>query len=124
TGAYIKQLYAQGGRGVMFYQGPIVNPGVEVNLAVGGRLMCDVSRGVEDVLMQVLEERYRPKKSTSLRTLADVFLKSERAYFDNWQEAEIEKHDKVPPPGELHLGPLFGDSPGGPTYLNEPFLNA
>ena len=23
----------------------------------------------------------------------------------------------------MHLGPLFGTSPGGPTYLSEPFLN-
>jgi hypothetical protein len=29
----------------------------------------------------------------------------------------------MPPPGELHLGPLFGTSPGGPTYVNEPFLD-
>ena len=23
----------------------------------------------------------------------------------------------------MHLGPLFGDSPGAATYINEPFLN-
>ena len=28
------------------------------------------------------------------------------------------------PTGELHLGPLFGTSPGGPTYLDGPFLDA
>ena len=43
----IGQLFAQGGRGVMFYQGPITNPGVEVNVAVGGRLMCNVGRSIE-----------------------------------------------------------------------------
>ena len=123
TGWHIKELYDQGGRGVMFYQGPIVNPGVEVNLAVGGRLMCDVSREIDDVLVQVLEERYKPKSPQAVRKLADVFLKPEAAYFSHWDEAAIEKHDKVPPPGELHLGPLFGDSPGAATYVNEPFLN-
>src|SRR5439155_23922814 len=73
---------------------------------------------------EVLEERYRPKNSVAMAKLAEVFLKPEREYFANWQEVEIEKHDKVPIPGELHLGPLFGDSPGAATYINEPFLNA
>ncbi len=123
TGDHIKQLFAQGGRGVMFYQGPIVNPGVEVNLAVGGKLMCDVSRAVDDVLVEVLEQRYKPKRAGATEKLAEVFAKPEATYFAHWDEAAIAKHDAVPAPGELHLGPLFGDSPGAATYVNEPFLN-
>src|SRR6185436_6087852 len=57
------------------------------------------------------------------KKLVEVFSKPEWSYFSNWNEKTIADHDKVPPPGELHLGPLFGDSPGAPTYLSEPFLD-
>jgi hypothetical protein len=123
TGQHMKELYAQGGRGVMYYQGPIVNPGVELNLAFGGRFMNDCSRPIDEVLTQILEERYRPKNPAALKKLFNVFRKPEETYFANWQEKAIAEHDKMPPPGELHLGPLFGNSPGGPTYASEPFLN-
>jgi len=123
TGSHIKELYDQGGRGVMYYQGPTINPGVEINLALGGRLMNDAGRAIDDVLMEVLDERYRPKNPAAAKKLLDVFTKPEQAYFAQWNEKAIAEHDKVPPPGELHLGPLFGTSPGGPTYVAEPFLN-
>src|SRR5262249_42607938 len=100
-----------------------VNPGVEVNLAVGGKLMCDVSREIDDVLIEVLEQRYKPKNPAAVRKLAEVFTKPEAAYFSHWDEAAIAKHDAMPAPGELHLGPASGDSPGAATYVNEPFLN-
>jgi hypothetical protein len=123
TGDHIKELYSQGGRGVMFYQGPIINPSVEINVAFGGRIMTDASRGIDDVLAEVLTERYRPKNDAALKKLMSVFLKPEQTYFANWNEKTIVEHDKVPIPGELHLGPLFGNSPGAATYISEPFLN-
>ena len=124
TGTHIKELYDQGGRGVMFYQGPITNPSVEINIAVGGKLMCDAGRDIDDVLRQAIVERYKPRSDATLTKLVDVFAKCEAAYFSHWNEERIAAHDKVPPPGELHLTSLFGDSPGGPTYLSEPFLDA
>jgi len=123
TGQHIQELYEQGGRGVMYYQGPIVNPSVEVNLLFGGRILSDCRGNVDDLLAEVLEELYHPKSSSAHQKLIEVFVKPEQAYFDHWSEAEIERVHKAPPPGELHLGPLFGDSPGGPTYLAEPFLD-
>jgi hypothetical protein len=123
TGTHLKELYAQGGRGVMCYQGPTINPGVEVNIAVGGKLMMDASASNDDVVQQVLEAKFQPNSAKAMTKLCDVFSRCEAAYFAGWDEKRIAEHDKVPPPGELHLAPLFGDSPGGPTYLSEPFLD-
>ena len=124
TGAHMKELYAQGGRGVMFYQGPTINPGVELNIAAGGKLMLDVSREIDDVVSEALENLYRPKNPAALKKLVSVFNGPESTYFSHWDEKRIAEHDKVPAPGELHLGPLFGNSPGGPGYLDLPFLDA
>jgi hypothetical protein len=123
TGRHIQELYAQGGRGVMFYQGPIDNPGVEVNIACGGRLLSDASQEIDTVLSKVLEELYRPKSVGAQQKLVKIFTGAEAAYFADWNEQEIERVHKVPPPGEQHLAPLFGDSPGAPIYLMEPFLD-
>jgi hypothetical protein len=123
TGEHIRELYDQGGRGVMYYQGPTINPGVEMNLLCGGRLLSDASRDIDEVLNEAVNELYGPKSSVAQAKLVEVFVKPEKAYFSVWQEAEIEKVEKAPPPGELYLAPLFGDSPGGPVYISEPFLD-
>jgi hypothetical protein len=86
-------------------------------------LLYDASQEIGEVLSQVLEELYRPKSGSARAALQEVFLGPERAYFKQWNEAEIERVHKAPPPGELHLGPLFGDSPGAPGYIAEPYLN-
>jgi hypothetical protein len=107
----------------MFYQGPTINPGVEATIACSGKLMLDVSRPIDDCLAEVLEPLYQPKTPAAMKKLIEVFSKPEWAYFSQWDEKRILEHDKIPAPGELHLGPLFGDSPGGATYLSEPFLD-
>ena len=122
TGTHLKELFDDGGRGIMYYQGPVNNPGVEVNVAFGGRMMCDVERSVDDVLAEVLEILYRPKTSEAHRKLVEVFQRAEEAYFAGWDDARIREAHRVPPPGELHLTPLFGASPGPPEYLSDPFL--
>jgi hypothetical protein len=83
TGAHIKQLYADGGRTTLYYQGPITNPGVEVNIAFGGKIMSDTSRRVEDVLAEVLEELYQPKTPAALAKLVETFQLAENGYFSN-----------------------------------------
>jgi len=123
TGEHLKELYRQGGRGVMFYQGPIINPGVEVNIACGGRLLNDASQDIDQVLSEVIERLYRPRSREAQAKLVDIYKQAESAYFADWNEQRIEESHKAPPPGEQHLGPLFGDSPGGPSYLREPFLD-
>ncbi|NTW10275.1 MAG: hypothetical protein HGA26_02825, partial [Chlorobiaceae bacterium] len=44
TGLHLEDLHAQGGRAVEYYMGPADNPGVEVNIAFGGRKLRDAGR--------------------------------------------------------------------------------
>jgi hypothetical protein len=118
----MKELYQDGGRGVMYYQGPVNNPGVEVNVTFGGRMMCDIERSVDDVLAEVLERLYKPKTSKAHRKLLDILQRAEESYFGQWDEQRIEKAHHIPPPGELHLTPLFGATPGPADYMSEPYL--
>jgi hypothetical protein len=115
TGQHIKQLYEEGGRAVEYYMGPTINPGVEVNIAFGGRMLMDASRDIDDVLTEVVETLYRPSTTSARDRLVDVFKSAERAYFDNWSP---QPPPPETPPGELHLSPLSEwTTPGPPNYL-------
>ena len=129
TGAHIKQLYADGGRTVLYYQGPVTNPGAEVNIAFGGRIMSNVERNATEVLAEVLEELYQPKNAAAQRTLVETFQLAEDAYFHNLDYAADGIHLKglpdYPGPGELHIGfgiGLSGSVSAVPVYLLEPNL--
>src|SRR5271157_4166555 len=50
TAAAIRRHHEDGARGCMFYQGPVINPGVELNIALGGRMVVDTHRTVEDAI--------------------------------------------------------------------------
>jgi hypothetical protein len=120
TSAAIQRHFADGARACMFYQGPMVNPGVELNTAVGGRILSDTRRTVDDVLGEVAELYYRPKTSTARRKLVDLIFRAEEAYFGLWDPDRFQ-------PGmsrELHLTNLFGVTPGPASYLLEPYLTA
>jgi len=129
TGTHIKELYADGGRTVLYYQGPVNNPGVEVNIAFGGRIMSDVDRNVEDVLAEVLDELYKPRTPEALKKLVGVFQLAEDAYLANMDYDADGIHLKgllaYPGPGELHIGFATGPAVGAsavPVYLMEPNL--
>jgi hypothetical protein len=122
TAAAIRRHFEDGARGCMFYQGPIINPGAEVNIAVGGRILADIRRSVADVLAEVVELYYRPRNPAAHKKLVELFLRAEDAYFGQWDPKRFSS--ARPMPGELHLTHLFGTSPGPALYLLEPFLNA
>jgi hypothetical protein len=122
TGGHIKQLYEDGGRGVMYYQGPLINPSTEVNVAFGGQMMMDAGRDVETVLAAVLESLYKPETAAAHRKLVEIFQRAEKIYFDQWDEERIRTTRKRPVPGELHLTSLFGASPNAADYVAEPYL--
>ena len=129
TGNHIKQLYADGGRTVLYYQGPVTNPGVEVNIAFGGKIMGNVDRDVADVLSEVVEELYQPKTTAAHKKLVETFQLAESAYFDNQNYDTDGIHLKnlpgYPGPGELHIGfgiGLAGGTSAVPVYLLEPNL--
>jgi hypothetical protein len=126
TGTHIKELYADGGRTLLYYNGPINNPGVEVNTAFGGRIMSDVDRNVEDVLAEVLEDLYKPKSPDALKKLVGIFQLAEDSYFSNLDYDTDGIHLKglsaYPAPGELHIGFPSAKASAIPAYLLEPFL--
>ena len=126
TGTHMKELYADGGRGVMYYQGPPNNPGVEINIAFGGQLMCNPGTSVEENLAAVLERIYKPKSPAALDKLVAVVLAAEDAYFKNmdWDEAHayLKGNTLFPGPGELHLSRPITGIYGTPDYLFEPQL--
>jgi hypothetical protein len=121
--AAIRRHYDDGARGCMFYQGPVINPGVEANIAVGGRILADTRRTAEDALSEAIALYYRPRDPAAQKKLVDVFLRAEDAYFGRWDPARFAAAGRAMP-GELHLTDLFGTAPGPALYLMEPFLNA
>jgi len=123
TAAAIRRHYDDGARACMFYQGPVINPGVELNIAVGGRILADTRRTVADALEEVIALSYRPRNSAATKKLVGVFLRAEDAYFGAWDPARFQAQGR-PMPGELHLTDLFGIAPGPALYLLEPFLDA
>src|SRR5262249_12834353 len=123
TAAAVRRHYEHGARACMFYQGPVINPGVEVNIAVGGRILADTRLTVADALAEVIALNYRPPTSAARQKLVDVFLRAEDAYFGQWEPARFQAQRR-PMPGELHLTDLFGTAPGPALYLLEPFLDA
>jgi hypothetical protein len=123
TGKHIKELYEAGGRGVMYYQGPVVNPSTELNIAFGGRVMTNVGKSIEDVLAETLESLYGPRNGAAHRKLVEIFQQAENVYFEQWNKERIRGEDKRGAPGELHLTNLFGASPGSASYLMEPLLD-
>lgn len=124
TAQHIAGLYAEGGRAVEYYMGPTINPAVEVNITFGGKFLSDTGKGIKEILVEVIDELYRPKDSSTCNRLADIFQRAESAYFDQWSEDRIFKDHARPGPGELHLEPLTGRDPGPARYLKLPFLDS
>lgn len=118
----IKKQYAQGVRGIMHYQGPVNNAGTEVNIACGGQMASDPSQDIYHVLSKIIQQLYQPKSPDAHQKLVQVFMESERAYFDQWGNAveKFKKYWNTGPAGEFYMDNLFGDSPGPAGYLSNP----
>lgn len=121
---HLRAHHKLGARACLYYQGPMLNPAVEITDAVAGRVMCDVTRDPMDVLEEAVERYYRPRKAGAGRALAEVFLEAEEAYFGQWDPARFHVQQKIEAPGEFCLGALFGTVPDPAAFLLEPFLDA
>ena len=83
--------------------------------------------------MELVDAFYKPKNSSALKSLVNIFINSEEAYFSNWspckipwpipehnKEEAIKIRTKTPERitiNELMLEPLWGTCPGPPIYL-------
>ena len=108
---HYQNLAADGGKAVIIQGTPLANPGEEASLRCSGKLASDYSRRVESVLVEVMEEMFRPRRRIVAEDLADIFWSAEKAY---WCNANF-----LTEGGELLLEPLFGagKAPGPPIYL-------
>lgn len=122
----IQQQYADGVRGLLYYQGPVSNAGSEMQIAAGGRAISDVSKSVETVIGEVIDAYYKPKDAKTQQDLVQLFLRTEESYFGHWpeqKEAFAKLYGFTPGEFKLYQG-LFGKTPGPATYLLEPMLSA
>ena len=90
SAAAIRRHYDDGARGCMFYQGPVINPAVEMNIAVAGRMLASPLRSVDDVLSEVIDLYYRPSTTSARSKLADLLVLAEDAYFGQWDAKRVE----------------------------------
>jgi hypothetical protein len=120
----IRREFDEGIRASMFYQGPMSNPGVEVNVSVAGRVLADTRRHADDALAEVLEVLYKPVNQDARARLLSIFERGEEAFFGQWDNERFVKDWGRPMPGEFHLSQLFGTEPGAAHYLLDPFLDA
>ena len=114
TGQHIRDLYADGGRAIDYYMGPVINPGVEMCIAFGGRLLMDVERTDKEILGELVEELYHPANTEVADRIVSIFQRTEDAYYLNFHP-HLPRTE--PSPGELHLAPLFGSESGPAIYL-------
>ncbi len=116
TGKHIKQLYHDGGRAIEYYLGPIINPGVEMNIAFGGRLLSNVDREMDDILAEVVTELYQPMDTETCASLVSIFKRAENAYFDHWYDAQDSPKAEL---RQLYVSEFYGNDLQKPTYLAE-----
>lgn len=120
---HLQDHHQHGARACLYYQGPMINPAVEVNSAVAGRIMCDVTRDPRDVLEEVIETYYRPRSRAACQHLAEVYLRLEDAYFGQWVEQRFLEAHRHEMPGQFFVGVLHNTSPDAALHLAEPFLD-
>ena len=114
TGSHIKELYEDGGRAIEYYMGPTINPGVEVNVMFGGRILSNVDQPFDEILRDVVEALYRPRSAATRDGLVDIFQRAESAWFDR---TNPDPHCTKARRGEVHVCELFGTNPGPPGHL-------
>lgn len=83
AGKYLEELYKDGGKGVEYNLDPIINPGVEVNIVFGGYKLNSVNKSNEEVLLEAINQIYKPKNENAGEALVDFFIKAEEAFFSN-----------------------------------------
>lgn len=116
AGKHIENLYEIGGRAMEYNVGPAINPAVEVNIAFGGKKLANVTRNNREILLEVIDQLYQPKKSATAEKITNIFEEAEEAFFRAMDE--VYKNNETPL-GEIHLTYLFGTEEGPCVYLKD-----
>ncbi len=125
TVANIRQHHVMGARACLLYQGPVINPGVEINSLAALHALTDVNRPADDILKEIVATKYQPKKPEAGEQLIAMLDSLETGFYSQWETAEQRFWDvwKIPPRREWKLNDaLFGTSPDPAMYLLEPYL--
>lgn len=103
--AYVRKLYADGGRAIEQFVTTLANPSGEITLRFMGGLMSDVDADPYSLLQNAVERTYASADQTTLDALTEIVVEAERAFFDN-----------APP--HAPVGLIYLD--GGLEYAAEP----
>lgn len=106
---HYRKLADDGGRAIMIQGAPLINPSCEAMLRFNGKMALNPYADIKKVLVEVVEEMFRPRSRAAAQELADIFWNAEKAF---WSAINF------PPEGtELQLESLLGKVPGPPVYL-------
>ncbi len=108
-GEHLASLFADGGRACEFFFHILANPGDEISFWVAGKVLSEPAVGWQRHLRSSVEELYRTKSTVS-SDLADLFARSEDAYFRLASGVRS---------ATISMEPLIGDRPGPPVYLSK-----
>jgi len=123
TAEALKEQYDVGARGCLFYQGPVANPGTEMNIAFSGRILADPGKDYDQVLAEVIEDIYKPENAEAEKKLAEIFQRAEEIYFSHWRAERVRKSwGIIDSQHEFYMDSLFGTSPGPAGYLEDLYL--
>ncbi|MGI4752483.1 MAG: hypothetical protein ACRYE8_01985 [Janthinobacterium lividum] len=73
----------------------------------------------EEILLEVINQIYKPKNNEASKALVDFFIKTEEAFFSNIAVA----YSPESLPAEIHLTYLYGNDPKIPIYLTDSTIN-
>lgn len=117
AGKYLEELYKDGGSGVEYNLGPIINPAIEVNIVFGGHKLNNINKSNEEILFEVINQIYKPKNSSASKALVDFYINTEEAFFSNLKAAYSDPETLLP--SEIHLTYLYGNTSKIAVYLTD-----
>jgi len=123
TGNGLREDYAAGARGSLYYLGPATNPSTEINIAFAGRVLSDPTKSNDDILAEVIESIYKPKNSAAHKKLVEIIQRGEEIYFGQWvPERWMKAWGTIGGVSEFYIDELFGNSPGPAGYFEDIYL--
>lgn len=109
-GEHIQELGNDGGRACEYFFHILANPGDELSFRLAGKCLSDTKTSWQDHLRVVVEEAFGIRNSAANKSIAELSLRAEDAYF---------KHLSPKLCGTISMEPLVSNQGGKPIYLSE-----